>query len=151
MCTSCASHVRLCKVEGLLFQEPGTSAGTSVAPSWGDFWRKDRLIVGDVKRGTSWVRWFTAWECPGEGRRQILLARICKEWEQEAMFPRKMAKAPGPTVVGIPILRGSRLNLCLAGFFLLWTQGALAFSKEELHCYLLLCRTFHEPALCWFL
>ena len=52
-------------------------------------------------------------------RRQMLLARINKEWEQKRYILRKVAKTPGPTFVGIPILRGSGWNLCLSGFLLL--------------------------------
>lgn len=32
--------------------------------------------------------------------------------------PGKVAKTPGPTFVGIPVLRGSRLDLCLSRFLL---------------------------------
>lgn len=61
-------------------------------------------------------------DCPGvshwTGRRH-LLARINEEWEQARYIPRKVAKTPGPTFVGIPILRGSGLKLCFSGFLLL--------------------------------
>lgn len=35
--------------------------------------------------------------------------------------PRKVAKTSGTTFVGIPILRGSGLNLCFSGFLLFRT------------------------------
>lgn len=41
-----------------------------------------------------------------------------KEGKGVRHVPGKVAKTPRPTFVGIPISRGSRLNLCLSGFLL---------------------------------
>lgn len=41
-----------------------------------------------------------------------------KEGVGTRRVPGKVAKTSGTTFVGIPILRGSELNLCLSGFLL---------------------------------
>lgn len=92
---------------------------------------------------------FTAWEHL-TGRERDRCCGKDKHGMGTRPVPGKVAKSPGPTFVGIPVLRGSRLDVCLSGFLLFRTPGYPGLYQVRA----LLLPTFVEKlpwaSLCWF-
>lgn len=128
MGASCANHVPLFEVEVIL-SWAGTSVGmTSAAPSWGDFQKKVGMAACRCYRGTAEWDDLLPGSVPLEGKE----TRVGKDqWGMETgkTCSQEVAKTPGPTFVGIPILRGQGWTCVLQDSSSSEPQAALAFSK----------------------